>query len=136
MFAIIETGGKQYNVTAGSRIKVEKLAGEVGDQVVLDRVLAAGEQIGAPLVDKAKVGATIVEQGRSDKVIVFKKRRRQKYRRTQGHRQHLTTLEITKVAPDGKLTAPKKKSTSSKAKAADTSAEQAAETTGATETQE
>ena len=102
MFAVVKTGGKQYRVSAGDRLKVEKLAGDAGDIVELNEVLMVGDQVGAPLVDGACVAAEIVEQGRDRKVIAFKKRRRQNSRRTIGHRQHLTTLEITEILTGGK----------------------------------
>lgn len=107
MFAIIETGGKQYSVKSGDKINVEKLEGAEGDNIVIDRVLAAGGEIGAPVLEKAKVGATIIAQGRDDKIIVFKKKRRHNYRRKAGHRQYITTLEIGDIALDGKLKAAK-----------------------------
>jgi large subunit ribosomal protein L21 len=98
MYAVIKTGGKQYRVAAGDVIKVEKLAGEVGSSVDFDQVLMVGDgddaRIGAPLVDGAKVRAEVLEQGKADKVLIFKKRRRHKYRRTRGHRQHQTVLRI------------------------------------------
>ncbi len=107
MFAIVRTGGKQYRVAAGDKIAVEKLAGEAGDNVTLDDVLLAGE--GADMKDVAKltVGARIIAQDRTDKVIVFKKRRRHNYRRKQGHRQSVTLLEILSIG-DEKKAAPKK----------------------------
>ena len=106
MFAIVRTGGKQYRVAAGDKIAVEKLAGEAGDSVTLDDILMAGE--GADMKDVAKltVGARIIAQDRTDKVIVFKKRRRHNYRRKQGHRQSVTLLEILSIG-DHKA-APKK----------------------------
>jgi large subunit ribosomal protein L21 len=98
MLAVIETGGKQYSVKAGTRVVVEKLEGAVGDTVVIERVLFAGDKIGTPLVSGAKVSATIIAQGRDDKIIVFKKKRRQNYRRKNGHRQYITTLQINDIA--------------------------------------
>ena len=83
-FAIFQTGGKQYRVKAGDIIKVEKL-------------LMAGDKIGAPFIDGAKVVAEVVEQKRGDKILVFKKKRRQNYRRTAGHRQYITVLKITEI---------------------------------------
>jgi large subunit ribosomal protein L21 len=100
-YAVIKTGGKQYRVKAGDVINVEKLAGEAGDTITLDEVLMLGGddvKVGAPLIDGAKVEAEIVEQGRGKKIIVFKKRRRQNYRRKKGHRQDLTTLKINKIS--------------------------------------
>lgn len=106
MFAIVRTGGKQYRVAAGDKIAVEKLAGEAGDSVTLDDVLLAGE--GADMKDVAKltVGARIIAQDKTDKVIVFKKRRRHNYRRKQGHRQNVTLLEILSIGDE--KAAPKK----------------------------
>lgn len=97
MFAIIKTGGKQYRVTEGDLLQVEKLEGEEGGSVTFDQVLAAGDKIGAPLVEGASVTAEIVDQGRGRKVIVFKKRRRQNSRRKNGHRQYITTVKITAI---------------------------------------
>lgn len=101
MFAVIKTGGKQYRVVAEDVLKIEKVAGEAGDMVSFDQVLAVGSTIGAPLVDGAVVTAEILEQGRAKKVISFKKRRRQNSQRTIGHRQHLTTVQILEVLTDG-----------------------------------
>ncbi|MEZ5935099.1 MAG: 50S ribosomal protein L21 [Alphaproteobacteria bacterium] len=100
MYAVIKTGGKQYRVAAGDVIKVEKLAGEVGANVDFDQVLMIGgdePKIGAPLVDGAVVSAEVLEQGKADKVLIFKKKRRHKYRRTRGHRQHQTVLRISGI---------------------------------------
>ena len=107
MFAIVRTGGKQYRVAAGDKIAVEKLAGEAGDKITLGDVLLAGE--GDSLADAAKVtvSAEIIAQAKSEKVIVFKKRRRHNYRRRNGHRQSLTLLRILAVG-DAKKAAPKK----------------------------
>ncbi len=102
MYAIIETGGKQYRVEAGSTIQVEKLPGDVGAVVELDQVRLlhgdAGLVIGQPLVQGAKVTAEIVRQGRTRSIIVFKKKRRKNYRRTRGHRQSFTKLLVTGIA--------------------------------------
>jgi len=107
MFAIVRTGGKQYRVAAGDKIAVEKLAGEAGDTVTLGDVLLAGE--GDSIADAAKVtvSAEIIAQAKSEKVIVFKKRRRHNYRRKAGHRQQMTLLRITDVG-EGKKPAAKK----------------------------
>ena len=106
MFAVIKTGGKQYKVAIDDVIAVEKLAGNAGDKVEIDNVLMVGEDadvtVGQPLVEGAKVKAELVEQGRADKIIVFKKKRRQNYRRTKGHRQHQTMLKIIEIAAKGK----------------------------------
>ncbi|ADW17254.1 LSU ribosomal protein L21P [Desulfobulbus propionicus DSM 2032] len=102
MYAIIRTGGKQYQVEAGDTLRVEKLQGEVGDTVELAEVLLVvdGEtvKIGQPMVDGAKVVAKIVEQGRHKKVIVFKKKRRQGYQVKKGHRQMYTALAIETIS--------------------------------------
>lgn len=110
MFAVVRTGGKQYRVAAGDKIAVEKLAGEAGDTVTLGDVLLAGE--GDTLADAArvKVSAEIIAQAKSEKVVVFKKRRRHNYRRKAGHRQQLTLLRIVAVGDSKveKKAAPKK----------------------------
>ncbi|MGD9637944.1 MAG: 50S ribosomal protein L21 [Alphaproteobacteria bacterium] len=98
MYAVIKTGGKQYKVASNDVIKVEKLIAEVGSEVVFDEVLLAGDKIGEPLVKGAKVTAEVLEQNRADKILVFKKRRRKGYRRTQGHRQHQTVVRIKNIA--------------------------------------
>lgn len=105
MFAIVRTGGKQYRVAAGDKIAVEKLPGEAGDTVTLDDVLLAGD--GGEIKDSKGllVSAEIIAQERSEKVVVFKKRRRHNYRRKQGHRQSITLLRIMAV---GDVKAPKK----------------------------
>ena len=106
MFAVVRTGGKQYRVAAGDKIAVEKLAGEAGDTITLGDILLAGE--GDDLADVAKVtvSAEIIAQAKSEKVVVFKKRRRHNYRRKAGHRQQMTLLRILSVG-EGKA-APKK----------------------------
>jgi large subunit ribosomal protein L21 len=105
MFAVIKTGGKQYRIAANDLLKVEKLAGNVGDNVEFGQVLAFGEgesvTIGTPFVDGATVVGEVVEQGKSRTVIAFKKRRRQNSRRKIGHRQLLTTVRITEILTDG-----------------------------------
>jgi len=98
MYAVIKTGGKQYRVAAGEKIKVEQIAADVGQEITLDQVLAVGSggelQIGAPLVSGATVTAKVVAQGKHDKVRIFKLRRRKHYQKSQGHRQTFTELEI------------------------------------------
>ncbi|MBO4700629.1 MAG: 50S ribosomal protein L21 [Alphaproteobacteria bacterium] len=94
-FAIFQTGGKQYRVKTGDVIKVEKLDAD-GD-VTFDHVLMIGDRVGTPTIDGAKIVATVVEQKRGDKVLVFKKKRRQNYRRTRGHRQFITVLKIKEI---------------------------------------
>ena len=100
MFAVIKTGGKQYRVAADDRIKVARIAGEPGDTVTLGEVLMLGgdnPSVGAPTVAGASVTGEVVEQSRGDKVIAFKKRRRQNSRRKRGHRQDYTVLKITGI---------------------------------------
>jgi large subunit ribosomal protein L21 len=101
MYAVIKTGGKQYRVRQGDTIRVEKLPGDVGGEIELADVLMVGGdavQIGTPLVEGAKVVAEIVAQDRAKKLIVFKMRRRQNYRRKNGHRQPYTELRIKSVS--------------------------------------
>jgi large subunit ribosomal protein L21 len=102
MFAVIKTGGKQYNVSANDVIAVEKLEGEAGAKIEFKEVLVIGEganaKIGAPFVEGAIVTAEVVEQGRYGKVISFKKRRRQNSKRKRGHRQHFTKVRIIEIA--------------------------------------
>lgn len=97
MFAVIRTGGKQYKVTSGDVIAVEKLAGGKGDKVEIGDVLMTDQKIGTPLLKGAKVVAEIVRQFRDEKVVIFKKRRRHNYRRKKGHRQFLTEIKITDI---------------------------------------
>ncbi len=103
--AVIRTGGKQYRVAANDVIKVERLAGDAGDQIVFGEVLAVtggdSAAVGAPLVSGASVAARVIAQDRADKVMIFKKRRRHNYRRTKGHRQHLTVLRIEEILTGG-----------------------------------
>ena len=98
MYAVVTTGGKQYRVSAGEKIKVEQLAAEVGSEIVLDKVLliADGENLtmGAPLVQGAGVKVKVLAHGRGEKVRIFKMRRRKHYRKSQGHRQNFTEIEI------------------------------------------
>ena len=102
MYAVIKTGGKQYKVAAGDKLKVEQLAVEVGQEVVLDQVLAVGQgaelKTGSPLLAGASVKAKVVAHGRHPKVRIFKMRRRKHYQRHGGHRQAYTELEIGSVA--------------------------------------
>ncbi len=100
MYAVIKTGGKQYKVAQGDRLRIEKIPAGVGDAVTFDEVLLVGGdaiKIGAPLVAGAKVEAKVVAQDREKKIIVFKFRRRKNYRRKNGHRQPFTALEITGI---------------------------------------
>ena len=105
MFAVIRTGGKQYKIAKDDLIAVEKLAGEPGATIELAEVLMVGDggdiSTGTPLVPGASVSAELVEHRRSDKIIVFKKKRRQNYRRKNGHRQHQTVLRITEIRAGG-----------------------------------
>lgn len=104
MFAVIRTGGKQYTVAADDKVKIDKIAGAVGDIVTIGEVLVLGgdtPSLGAPLVAGASVAGEVIEQGRDDKVIAFKKRRRQNSRRKRGHRQMYTLLRITEILTDG-----------------------------------
>jgi large subunit ribosomal protein L21 len=101
MYAVIRTGGKQYKVVAGEKIKIERIAAEVGQEILIDQVLAvgngAGLKVGTPVVAGATVKATVLSHGRHDKVRIFKMRRRKHYQKRQGHRQNFTELEISSV---------------------------------------
>ena len=101
MFAIVQTGGKQYRVSPGDVLRVEHLPGERGDEVLLEQVLLVADgdaiQVGQPLVAGARVVSEILRQGKAKKIIVFKKKRRKKYRLKQGHRQLYTALEIKDI---------------------------------------
>ena len=102
MYAIIQTGGKQYRVAPGDVLRVERLPGQRGDEVQLDQVLLVtddgGEvRVGTPLVDNASVKGEIVRQGKAKKILVFKKKRRKGYRRKQGHRQLFTAVQINEI---------------------------------------
>ena len=94
-FAIFQTGGKQYRAQVGDVLKLEKLKAE--GTVEFDQVLMIDEKIGAPVISGARVMGTVLEQTRGDKVLVFKKKRRHNYRRTKGHRQHITVVKITEI---------------------------------------
>lgn len=110
MYAVIQTGGKQYRVTAGDIIEVEKLEGAAGDTVKIDQILSlSGDKllVGAPLVEGALVEAQIISQEKADKVLIFKKKRRHNYRRKNGHRQRITVLHITSVSLNGTALATK-----------------------------
>jgi large subunit ribosomal protein L21 len=100
-YAVIRTGGKQYRVSPGDVIHVEKVDGEVGGEVAFDEVLVAGAdgavQIGKPLLEGARVTARVLRQGKAKKILVYKKKRRKNYRRRYGHRQPLTTVEVTAI---------------------------------------
>ena len=102
MYAVIKTGGKQYKVATGEKLKIEQIAADVGQQIVIDQVLAVGNgaelQVGTPWVAGASVTATVLAQGRHDKVRIFKMRRRKHYQKRQGHRQNFTEIEIGAVS--------------------------------------
>ena len=111
MYAVIKTGGKQYKVAAGEKIKVEQIAADVGQEIVIDQVLAVGSgaelKVGAPWVAGANVTATVLSQGKHDKVRIFKMRRRKHYQKHQGHRQNYTELFVSRIASSlGDVSAP------------------------------
>ena len=101
MYAVIKTGGKQYRVAAGEKLKIEQIPAEVGAEITLDQVLMVGDgesvKIGAPLVQGASVKATVLSQGRHEKVKIFKMRRRKHYQKHQGHRQNYTEIQISGI---------------------------------------
>ncbi|MFA5596344.1 MAG: 50S ribosomal protein L21 [Pusillimonas sp.] len=101
MYAVIKTGGKQYRVAPGQKLKVEQIPADIGQEISLDQVLSVGEgeqlKIGTPLVAGAVVKATVLAQGRHDKIKIFKMRRRKHYQKRQGHRQNYTELRIDAV---------------------------------------
>ena len=102
MYAVIKTGGKQYRVASGEKIKVEQIAADVGQEIVIDQVLAVGDgsglKVGTPLVSGATVKATVVAHGKHDKVRIFKMRRRKHYQKNQGHRQNYTEIRIDGIS--------------------------------------
>jgi len=102
MYAVIKTGGKQYRVAAGQKIKVEQIAADVGQEIVFDQVLAIGDgaelKVGTPLVSGATVSVTVVAHGQHDKVNIFKMRRRKHYQKRQGHRQQFTELLVNIIS--------------------------------------
>ena len=122
MYAVIKTGGKQYKVEAGATLKVEKLLGDVGSKVLIDKVLMINDgditTIGAPLVAGATVSATVLSHGRADKVMIFKFRRRKHYRKTQGHRQSFTEIQIGEILAAGQAASKAAAAKPAKAKAA------------------
>ncbi len=101
MYAVIKTGGKQYRVASGEKIKVEQIAADVGQEITFDQVLAVGNGgellVGAPLVSGATVVAKVLSHGKHDKVRIFKMRRRKHYQKRQGHRQAYTEIEIASI---------------------------------------
>ena len=102
MYAVIKTGGKQYRVAAGEKIKVEQIPADVGSEITIDQVFLVGEgdavKIGTPVVAGASVKATVVSHGRHDKIKIFKMRRRKHYQKHQGHRQNYTELRIEAIS--------------------------------------
>ncbi|MGB6242261.1 MAG: 50S ribosomal protein L21 [Castellaniella sp.] len=102
MYAVIKTGGKQYRVCAGQKLKIEQIPADIGQEISLDQVLSVGEgdtlKIGTPFVAGAAVKATVLAQGRHDKIKIFKMRRRKHYQKHQGHRQNYTEIRIDAVA--------------------------------------
>jgi large subunit ribosomal protein L21 len=101
MYAVIKTGGKQYRVVAGEKLKVEQIPADIGQEIILDQVLMIGGgetvKVGAPLVAGANVTAKVVAHGRGEKVRIFKMRRRKHYQKHQGHRQNFTEIEISAI---------------------------------------
>jgi large subunit ribosomal protein L21 len=102
MYAVIKTGGKQYRVSAGEKLKVESLPAEVGSEITLDQVLMVGEgesvKMGTPVLAGASVKATVLSHGRGEKLRIFKMRRRKHYRKSQGHRQNYTEIQISGIS--------------------------------------
>ncbi|PTD96959.1 50S ribosomal protein L21 [Pseudothauera lacus] len=102
MYAVIKTGGKQYRVTTGEKIKVEQIPADVGSEITIDQVLMVGEgesvKIGTPVVSGATVKASVVSHGRHDKIMIFKMRRRKHYQKHQGHRQNYTEIRIEAIS--------------------------------------
>jgi large subunit ribosomal protein L21 len=102
MYAVIKTGGKQYRVVAGEKLKIEQIPADVGTEITIDQILMVGEgesvNIGAPLVTGASVKATVLAQGRHDKITIFKMRRRKHYQKHQGHRQNYTEIRVDAIA--------------------------------------
>jgi len=114
MYAVLKTGGKQYKVSPGDIIVVEKLLGDAGAKVKLDQVMIVGEdgkdpEVGIPIISNAAVNCEVVDQSRSDKIIVFKKKRRQGYKRKKGHRQNQTVLRVLDINGKGAIKATAKK---------------------------
>lgn len=101
MYAVIKTGGKQYRIAAGEKLKIEQIPAEIGQEITLDEVLSVGEgdqiKIGTPRVDGAVIKATVLAHGRHDKVKIFKMRRRKHYQKRQGHRQNYTEIRIESI---------------------------------------
>lgn len=101
MYAVIKTGGKQYRVAPGQKLKVEQIPADIGQEISLDQVLSVGEgeslKVGSPVVEGATVTAKVLAHGRHDKIKIFKMRRRKHYRKSQGHRQNYTEIEISAI---------------------------------------
>ncbi len=101
MYAVIKTGGKQYRIASGEKLKIEQIPADIGQEITLDQVLSVGEgdqlKVGTPLVAGALVKATVLAQGRHDKVTIFKMRRRKHYQKHQGHRQNFTEILINTI---------------------------------------
>ena len=121
MYAVVKTGGKQYRVSKDDVLTVEKLDGDKGDTLELAEVLAMGDgksiTVGNPLVEGARVAATVLEQKKSDKIVVFKKKRRKNYRRTRGHRQQVTVIRINDILAKGEVSKRKEKTAAENDKA-------------------
>jgi large subunit ribosomal protein L21 len=111
MYALVKTGGKQYRVAKDDKILVERIAADEGAEIILDDIIMLGDgdkvTVGTPRVEGAAVSAKVVSQTRGPKIIIFRRKRRKNHRRTQGHRQDLTLLQITAIAEDGKALKPK-----------------------------
>lgn len=120
MFAVIKTGGKQYKVAEEDLVQVEKLDAKTGSKIAFDNVLMVGDStsstFGTPLVEGASVSGTVMEQSRENKILVFKRKRRQGYRRLKGHRQQVTLVKITNIITKNKKALPSKKKVSVKDK--------------------
>ena len=102
MYAVVKTGGKQYRVSAGEKLRIEQITADVGQEILLEEVLLVADgdalKMGTPLISGAKVKAKVLKHGRGDKVQIFKMRRRKHYRKSQGHRQNYTEIEILGIA--------------------------------------
>ena len=126
MYAVVKTGGKQYRVSKDDVLTVEKLDGDKGETLELSEVLAMGDghslTLGNPIVDGARVAATVLEQKKSDKIVVFKKKRRKNYRRTRGHRQQVTVIRINDILAKGEVSKRKEKTAAENDKAKKTPA--------------
>ena len=121
MYAVVRTGGKQYRVAKDEVLVIEKLPGEAGGDIELAEVLVldngSGAQIGSPLVDGARVFGTVIAQDKTDKVLIFKRKRRKNHRRLRGHRQNVTVLRITDILAKGEERAPRAEAVAKPAKA-------------------